>query len=199
MMQYDFDMEENINSYPTYQQPHKYDVLYLLTEWKRLYYSFSSILKSTLTDNNMISSSDLWQSSPSNSNTNYQSFYFSSSFDSKEYQTIENHHFNYQSSFDHSSTSRIDPYSYVFSNNYPTESYSAPTGYNSPSIESSTYLTPTDSYHNIHSIYTDPNTILPSSTSSQWNFSPNKTPIYDGMYLCFTSRNRCQPVFFAAL
>ncbi len=152
-----------------------------------VYHLFSSIFKSTLTDSNMISSSDLWQSSPSNSNTNYQSFYVPSSFDSKEYQTIENYHFNYQSTFDHSSTSRINPYSYAFPNNCSVESYSTQTGYNSPSIESSTYFTPTDSYHNIHSIYTDPNAILPSSASPQWNFGLNKTPTNNGMYLCSTS------------
>jgi hypothetical protein len=143
----------------------------------------------------MIPSSDIWQSSPLNSNTNYQSFYFPSSVDSKEYHTAENHHSNYSPSFDHSSTSRIDPYSYIFSNNYPTESYSAQTGYNSSPIESSAYFTPMDSYQNSHSIYTDPNTTLPSSSSLPWDFGENKTSTHDGMYLCSTSINRCRTVF----
>ena len=174
MLPYDFDMEENINSYPIYQQ---------------------SNFKPTLLDSNMMSSNDIWQSSPSsNSNTNYQSYYVPSSFDSKEYQTIENHHFNYQSTFDHSSTSRITPYSYAFPNNCSVvESYSTQTGYNSPSIESSIYFTPTDSYHNIHSIYTDPNVILPSSASPQWNFDLNKTSMNNGMHSCSTTNSIKQP------
>jgi len=193
-MQYDFtdkspvindlEMEENIHSYPIYQQQqqYKYCIFYLQTESKILICFFYSILKSTLSNSNMMTTSDIWQSSPSNSNTNYQSLYFPSSFDfnnSKQYHTTDNNHFDYQSS-----SYLIDPYSHTFPNNYSTNSYSTQTVYNSTSMESSTYFTPIDSYQNFHSIYTDPNRTLPSSSSSsQWDLGTIKMPNHDGMYI----------------
>jgi len=142
----------------------------------------------------MMTTSDICQSSSSNSNTNYQSLYFPSSLDfnnSKQYHTTDNNYFDYQSSSDISSTYLIDPYSHIFPNNYSMDSYSTQTVYHSTSIESPTYLTSIDSYQNLHSIYTDPNITLSSSPSSidyqstfsQWDFGKNKMPSHDGMYM----------------
>jgi hypothetical protein len=120
----------------------------------------------------MITTSDIWQSSPSNSNTNYQSLYFPSSFDfnnCKQYHTTDKNYFDYQSSSDISST-------------YLTDSYSTQTVYNSTSI---------DSYQNLHSIYTDTNITLPFSSPSinyqpipsQWDLDTIKMSSHNGMYI----------------
>jgi hypothetical protein len=155
----------------------------------------------------MITTSDIWQSSPSNSNTNDPSFYFPSSCNSKQYHETDNHYFDYQISSDISASYLTDPYSHIFPNNYTTDLYSSQTVYNSISMESSTYLTPTDSYQNLHPIYTDSTLNLPSSSSSmdyqsassQWDARIIKMPNYEGMYMnlsCSTSRNGYQPVSF---
>ncbi|CAF3872819.1 unnamed protein product [Rotaria sp. Silwood2] len=158
MMQYEFTnestmindltMEENIHSYPIYQQQQQQH----------------NVLKSIVSNNNIITTNDICQSSLSNSNTNYQSFYFPSSIDfnnSNQYHSTDNYHFDYQSSWDISSTQLIDPYSNIFPNSSSIDSYSNQTIYNSTSIESSTYMTPTDSYQTLHPIYTHSNVTVP--------------------------------------
>ncbi|CAF2146119.1 unnamed protein product [Rotaria magnacalcarata] len=157
-MQYDFTnqssmtndltMEENIHSYPIYQQEHKY---------------YSAV------SNNMIPTSDLWQSSLSNSNASYQPVYFPSSVDfnnSNQYSSIDNYNFDYQSSSDISSTHLFDPYSNTLPDSYSIDPYSTQAAYNSTPIESSTYITPTESYQILHPMYTHSNATAPSSTSS---------------------------------
>ncbi len=123
----------------------------------------------------MITTSDIWQSSPSNSNTNYQSLYFPSSFNfnnCKQYHTTDNNYFDYQLSSDISST-------------YLNDSYSTQIVYNSTST------TPIDSYQNLHSIYTDTNITLPFSspsidyqpTPSQWDLGTIKMSSHNSMYM----------------
>jgi hypothetical protein len=156
----------------------------------------------------MMTTSDIWSSSTSNSNTNYQSFYFNNF---NQYNTIDNNHFDYQPLSDNSSPYLIDPYTHLFPNNYPVDSYSTQTVYNSIPMESSTYIPPTDSYQHLYSTHTDPNVAIPpassssihyQSTSSQWDSGTIKMPSHDSMYKnssCSTSRNGCQAAFFLLL
>ncbi|CAF1171717.1 unnamed protein product [Adineta steineri] len=138
-----------------------------------------SFLKSTISNSNMITTSDIWQTSSSNSNTINQSFYFPSSFDfnntsnPNQYHTMDNNNYDYNSLPDVSSSSAstylMDPYSHMFTNNYPIDPYSTQTSYNSTSMDytSSTYLsTTTDSYQHLHPMYTNTNgmTIPPASS-----------------------------------
>lgn len=104
----------------------------------------------------MLTTNDTYQYSSSN----YQTFSYPSSFDSKQYTTNENHshHFNYPSS-----TYSFDSYSTDFT---------IPIDYNS-----TTYQIQTDPYCNSNSIYLDSNTNLtppPSSSTLQWNSPMNK-------------------------
>ena len=157
--------------------------------------------------------SDLWQSSLSNNNTNYQPVYFPPSFDlqnSNPYYSIDNHHFDYALSIDTSSTHLIEPFANLLPSNYSMNPYSAQTVYNTTSIEPSTYITPTDSYQALQPIYTDSNVVLPSalasnntqydyqSTMPQWDLDTIKISNHDSsMYmnsLYSTSRNGCQSV-----
>jgi len=142
----------------------------------------------------MMTVNDIWQLSTTNSNTNYQSFYFPSSIDfnnSNQYHhTTDNNHFDYQPSIDIPSTYPIDPNSHRFPNNYSMDPYPVQPVYNSTPIEPSTYITSTDSYPNLH----DSNVTLPSTsssidiqldyqpTSSQWDSGTTKMPSDDGMY-----------------
>lgn len=113
--------------------------------------------------------SDTWQSSTTNSNTNDQSFYFSSLYDfnnaNQYHHTTDNNHCNYQPSSD------IFPNSYSI-NPYPIQSVAM-----APSI---------DSYQNLHPIYTDPSASssmdIQFDYQSQWDLGPNKTPSHNGMY-----------------
>ncbi|CAF1001081.1 unnamed protein product [Adineta steineri] len=139
-----------------------------------------SFLKSTISNSNMITTSDIWQTSSSNSNTINQSFYFPSSFDfnntsnPNQYHTMDNNNYDYNSLPDVSSSSAsastylMDPYSHMFTNNYPVDPYSTQTSYNSTSMDytSSTYLSTTDSYQHLHPMYTNTNgmTIPPASS-----------------------------------
>ena len=174
----------------------------------------------------------MWQPTSSSSsvplvdnNANNQSFYFPSSFDfnhtpnAVQYQTTENN-YDYQALSDTSSSYLIDPYSHMFTNNYSMNPYTSQTSsYNAPSMDypSSTYMSTTDSYPNLHSMYTNttmtaPPPLIPSylsstsssssidiqpdyqSTMSQWDSSMIKLPSHDGMYYSTSSRNGCQPV-----
>ena len=162
---------------------------------------YSSFSTSAVSNSNMMTTSDPWPSSTSNSNTNYQSFYFPSSLNfnnSNQYHTTDNNQFDYQTSSDISSSYLIDPYSHIFPNNYSMDSYSTPAVvYNSTPMESSPYISPTDSYQHLHSIYTDPNIAIPSasssidiqfdypSTSSQWDLGTITMPSHDSMYIMF--------------
>ena len=152
-----------------------------------------------------MTTSDIWQSSTLNSNKNYQSLSFPSSYNinnSNQFHTTDNNHFDYQPS-----PYLIDPYSHVFPSNYSIDPYSNQAVYNPASMESSTYIAPTDTYQHFRPIYDDP-TPAPSSIdtqldyqsiSSQWDLGTMKMPSHNGMYMnskCSTSRNRCQPVFF---
>ena len=128
-------------------------------------YLFISIFKTTLSNSNTTTTSDLWQ----------PSFYFPSSFDSKQYHTTEtNNHFDYLSS-----THPIDPDYQVLRDDYSPYAYTTQTGYNSTSIDSYSYNHPT---------YVDSSTTLPSylnypPVSSQWNLDINKTSNHDSMYM----------------
>ena len=187
----------------------------------------SSFLKSNLTSSNMITNSDLWSTTTSNSNPNNGSFYFPSTFDlnmsthPSQYSTIDNsNNYDYQALPDLSSSYLTDPYSQMFTNNYSLESYNTPTSYNSNSMDysSSNYLPTTDSYPQIHSMYTNSNgstsmvsSYLPpaqvenqpdyQSTISQWDSTMMKMRSHDGMYTngrrSKSSRNGCQPVPFS--
>ena len=176
----------------------------------------------------------MWQSTTSSSsvavvnhNTSNQSFYFPSSFDfnhtpnAVQYQTIENN-YDYQPLPDTSSSYLIDPYSHMFTNNYSMNPYTSQTSsYNAPSMDysSSTYMSTTEPYPNLHTMYTNTTAMAPpvssylSSTSlsssndiqpdyqppmSQWDSAMIKLPSHDGMYYSTSSRNGCQsvPVFF---
>jgi hypothetical protein len=131
----------------------------------------------------MMTVNDIWQLSTTNSNTNYQSFYFPSSIDfnnSNQYHhTTDNNHFDYQPS----STYLIDPNSHMFTNNYSMDPYPVQPVYNSTPIEPSTYITSTDSYPNLHPICNDSNvTVDYQPTSSEWDSGTTKMPSDDGMY-----------------
>ncbi|CAF1010386.1 unnamed protein product [Rotaria sp. Silwood1] len=162
----DSDMEENIHSYPVYQQQH----------------NFLASTVSNNNNNNMITTNDIYQSSLSNSNTNYQSFYFPSSID---FNNSNQYHFDYQSSTHH-----IDPYSNIFPNNSSIDPYSTQTIYNSTSIESSTYMPPTDSYQTLHSVYIHSNATIPS-TMSQWNLDTMKMSSHDVISPSNSSKQPC--------
>ncbi len=157
-----------------------------------------SFFPSTVSNSNMMTVNDIWQLSTTNSNTNYQSFYFPSSIDfnnaNQYHHTTDNNHFDYQPSIDIPSTYLIDPNSHIFPNNYSMDPYPLQPVYNSTPIEPSTYITSTDSYPNLHSICKDSNVTLPSTsssidiqldyqpTSSQWDSGTTKMPSDDGMY-----------------
>ncbi|CAF3516579.1 unnamed protein product [Rotaria sordida] len=200
MMQYDFidestdiecrnglETKENMNFYQTYQPQ-------------------DSFLKTTISNSNMITTSDIWQTSSSNSNTLNQSFYFPSSFDfnnssnPSQYQTIDNNNYDYQTLPDVSPSYLIDPYSHMFTNNYSIDPYTNQTTYNSTSMDysSSTYIstaTTTDSYQHLHPMYTNTNITVPSvssyidiqpdyqstttTTSSQWDSTMMKMHSHD--------------------
>jgi hypothetical protein len=155
----------------------------------------------------MITTSDIWQTSSSNSNTINQSFYFPSSFDfnnssnPSQYHTIDNNNYDYQSLPDVSSSYLIDPYSHMFTNNYSMDPYSTQTGYNPTSMDysSSTYISSTDSYQHLHPMYTNTNVIAPpvssyfssssmdiqpdyQSTTSQWDSPMIKMRSHESMY-----------------
>ncbi|CAF0750165.1 unnamed protein product [Rotaria sordida] len=182
----DLDMEQNIHSYPIYQQQQQQQQQH-------------NFLKSSVSNNSMITTNDIYQSSLSNSNTNYQSFYFPSSIDfdnSNQYHSTDNYHFDYQSSSDISSTHLTDSYSNIFSNNSSIDPYSTQTVYNS------TYMTPTDSYETHHPIYTHSNTAVPStssigiqlnyqSTMSQWNLDRMKMSSHDVISTSNPSKQPC--------
>ncbi|CAF4608464.1 unnamed protein product [Rotaria sp. Silwood1] len=178
MMQYDFvdesteiessnglETKENMNFYQTYQPQ-------------------DSFLKTTISNSNMITTSDIWQTSSSNSNTLNQSFYFPSSFDfnnssnPSQYHTIDNNNYDYQSLPDVSSSYLIDPYSHMFTNNYSIDPYTTQTTYNSTSMDysSSSYIstttTTTDSYQHLHPMYTNTNVTVPP-VSSYMSSSPS--------------------------
>jgi len=164
----------------------------------------------------MITTSDIWQTSSTNSNTINQSFYFPSSFDfnnssnPNQYHTMDNNNYDYQSLPDVSSSYLIDPYSHMFTNNYSIDPYSTSTSYNSTSMDysSSGYISTTDSYQHAHPMYTNVPPVSSSldiqpdyqSTTSQWDSAMIKMRSHDGMYtnsLCsIASRNGCQPVSF---
>ncbi|CAF3909451.1 unnamed protein product [Rotaria sp. Silwood1] len=177
-MQYDFvdesteiessnglETKENMNFYQTYQPQ-------------------DSFLKTTISNSNMITTSDIWQTSSSNSNTLNQSFYFPSSFDfnnssnPSQYHTIDNNNYDYQSLPDVSSSYLIDPYSHMFTNNYSIDPYTTQTTYNSTSMDysSSSYIstttTTTDSYQHLHPMYTNTNVTVPP-VSSYMSSSPS--------------------------
>ncbi|CAF1132191.1 unnamed protein product [Rotaria sordida] len=201
MMQYDFidestdiecrnglETKENMNFYQTYQPQ-------------------DSFLKTTISNSNMITTSDIWQTSSSNSNTLNQSFYFPSSFDfnnssnPSQYHTIDNNNYDYQTLPDVSPSYLIDPYSHMFTNNYSIDPYTNQTTYNSTSMDysSSTYIstatTTTDSYQHLHPMYTNTNITVPSvssyidiqpdyqstttTTSSQWDSTMMKMHSHD--------------------
>lgn len=128
-----------------------------------IYFFCYSIFQSTLSDHHLMTTSDIWQSSPCNSNRHSQSFYFPSSFDSQEFPTTDTQFFNYPSS-----SSLVDSYSHGYSNNYP---YSTQTGYNSIPLQTSNYYPPANSYENFQPIYTDPHPTLPLSTDYQSTLS----------------------------
>jgi len=156
----------------------------------------------------MITTSDIWQTSSSNSNTINQSFYFPSSFDfnnssnPSQYHTIDSNNYDYQSLPDVSSSYLIDPYSHMFANNYSIDPYSTQTAYNSTSMDysSSTYISTTDSYQHLHPMYTNTNVVAPpvssylsssssidiqpdyQSTTSQWDSAMIKMRCHDGTY-----------------
>ncbi|CAF1445151.1 unnamed protein product [Adineta ricciae] len=209
MMQYDFvdgsadienmvDLEakDNMHLYPTHQFP-------------------DSFLKSTTTNSNIVTTSDVWQSTSSsssvavvNNNASNQSFYFPSSFDfnhtphAVQYQTIENN-YDYQPLPDASSSYLTDPYSHMFTNSYSMNPYTSQTSsYNAPSMDypSSTYMSTTDPYPNLHSMYTNTTTTAPpvpsylsstslsssidiqpdyQSTMPQWDSAMMKLPSHD--------------------
>jgi hypothetical protein len=175
----------------------------------------------------MITTSDIWQNSSSNSNTTNQSFYCPSSFDFNNssnlshYHTMDNNNYDYQPLPDVSSSSYlIDPYSHMFTNNYSIDPYTTQTSYNSTSMDysSSAYISTTDSYQHLHPMYANTNVTTPpvssyllsssidiqpdyQSTTSQGDSTMIKMRSHDGMYTnswCSTSsRNGCQPVFFS--
>jgi hypothetical protein len=158
----------------------------------------------------MITTSDLWQTSSSNSNTINQSFYFPSSFDfnssssnPSQYHLMDNNNYDYQSLPDVSSSYLIDPYAHMFTNNYSIDPYSTQTAYNPPSMDysSSTYISTTDSYQHLHPMYTNTNVVAPpvssyfssssssidiqpeyQSTTSQWDSAMIKMRSHDSMY-----------------
>jgi hypothetical protein len=159
----------------------------------------------------MITTSDLWQTSSSNSNPINQSFYFPSSFDfnpsssnPSQYHPMDNSNYDYQSLPDVSSSYLIDPYAHMFTNNYSIDSYTTQTAYNPPSMDysSSTYISPTDSYQNLHPMYTNTNVVAApvpsyfssslssidiqpeyqSTTTSQWDSAMIKMRSHDSMY-----------------
>ena len=174
----------------------------------------------------MITTSDIWQSSSSNSNTINQSFYFPSSLDFNnssnlsQYHTIDNDNYDYQSLPDVSSSYLIDPYSHMFTNNYSIDPYSIQTAYNtstSMDYSSSSYISTTDSYQHLHPMYTNTNIYAPpvsssidiqpdyqsTTTTTQWDSAMIKIRSHDSMYTnslySTSSRNGCQPVFFFSL
>ncbi|UJR13959.1 hypothetical protein I4U23_000962 [Adineta vaga] len=172
MMQYDFVDEsadiENIGNLETKDNMHLYST----------HQSQDSFLKSTISNSNTITTSDMWQTTSSlpttNSNTINQSFYFPTSFDfnhtsnSNQYQTTDNNNYDYQPLPDASSSYLIDPYSNMFTNNYSIDPYSSQTpSYNSTSMDysSSTYMSTTDSYQHFHPMYTNTNMTMPSVPS----------------------------------
>jgi len=150
----------------------------------------------------MITTSDIWQTSSTNSNTINQSFYFPSSFDfnnssnPNQYHTMENNNYDYQSLPDVSSSYLIDPYSHMFTNNYSIDPYSTSTAYNSTSMDysSSGYISTTDSYQHAHPMYTNVPPVSSSldiqpdyqSTTSQWDSAMIKMRSHDGMYVFYS-------------
>lgn len=141
----------------------------------------------------------MWQSSLSNSNTNYQSFYFPPPVDfnnTNQYHSTDNYNFDYQSSSDISLTHQADLYSNFYStNSYSMDPYSTQTVYNATALQSSAYVLPTDPSQNFYPMYT-PSNVAGSSTSSpfdlqfdcqsvasQWNLNTVKMPSHDGKYI----------------
>lgn len=162
MMEYDFTnesflmnemhMTENIHSYPIYQQEHRYD---------------------STESNSMITTNDLCQSSLSNSNANYQSYYFPSSIDfntSNQYDNADNYHFNYQSTMDMPSSHLIDTYSNMLSTNYTLDPY----------------LTQTTSTGSMYIHGNDTSVSTPSvnyqQTTSLWDLGEMNTSSQNSMY-----------------
>jgi hypothetical protein len=163
-----------------------------------------SFLKSTISNSNMITTSDIWQTSSSNSNTINQSFYFPSSFDfnnasnPSQYHTMDTNNYDYQSLPDVSSSYLIDPYSHMFTNNYSIDPYSIQTAYNTTSMDysSSSYISTTDSYQHLHPMYANTNVPVSSylssssidiqpdyqSTTTQWDSAMIKMRSHESMY-----------------
>ena len=149
----------------------------------------------------MITTSDIWQTSSSNSNTINQSFYFPSSFDfnnssnPNQYHTMDNNNYDYQSLPDVSSSYLIDPYAHMFTNNYSVDPYSTQTSMDYTS-SSSAYISTTDTYQYGHPMYTNTNMNIPpvssasafdiqpdyQSTTLQWDSTMIKMRSHDGMY-----------------
>lgn len=123
----------------------------------------------------MFNTGDIWSHSSSNSTTTNQSFYFPSSLDlnPNPYHSFDNPTYDY-SALPDASSYLIDPYSQMFTNNYSLDpSYSTSTGYNPSSMDysSSTFMSTTDVYQPIPSMYSNSNVALPSNS----NYFPSTT------------------------
>lgn len=156
----------------------------------------------------MIASSDIWSSNATNSNSSNSSFYFQTSFDlnmsthPSQYSNLDNSNYDYQALPDISTNYLTDPYSQMFNNNYSGDSYSTSTSYNTTSMDygSSNYLTTTESYQQVQSMYSNGNSSLSTNSSylplsqvdtqtdyqsslSQWDASVIKMHSHDSMYI----------------
>jgi len=132
----------------------------------------------------MLASSDLWQSTSTNSNSLNQSFYFPPSFDfnssttnpNQQYHTTDNTNYDYHTLPDTTTSYLVDPYSHMFPTNYSFDPYTTTTttttqtAYNSTPMDysSSTYLSSTDTYSHLHPIYTNTNVLTPPVSSSSY-------------------------------